>query len=260
MLRQIDALRRYAHGAERRVDGGGGRRDEREYRAVVRCVGVNVEQRHGRHRRQRGAQTVERRVVAALGKVRYALDERSGHGYTSMRNAECGVRSVSRGVRAPDTGHGARPASDQFRIPHSALRTLSIRILTRFLGAPSATHAFSDSPPRSTRAAARRAPPRASSPRHPPPAPAPPPPRRPTAPARAPTSRRDAPRRGRRGRPPPSPRAGYRSPPPSRRRTDPGAAAGRVAPVTVTRGRRPQAAAVPPPAPACSVPPSRLRC
>jgi len=111
MLREIDALRRHAHGAERRLGGGGGRCDEREHRAVMRCVGLNVEQRHGRHRRQRGAQGVERRLVPALGKVGHALDERSGHGNV---NAERGTWN------AEHSDEPTSPFRSAFRLPRSA--------------------------------------------------------------------------------------------------------------------------------------------
>src|SRR5207244_1848963 len=79
--------------------------------------------------------------------------ERARQRQRGTRNVECGTERRT---------HNPKVAVP-FRVPTSAFR-----VFMTCSGAPSATHAFSDSPPRSTRAAARRAPPRPSSPRPPP--------------------------------------------------------------------------------------------
>ena len=74
--REIDARRRHLHGPKRRLDGGRRRRDEREHRAVVRRVGLDVEQLRSRHGDDRRAQRGDHVWIPALGKVRHAFDQR----------------------------------------------------------------------------------------------------------------------------------------------------------------------------------------
>src|SRR5256884_2679587 len=121
VLGQVDSFGGDAHGGERGLDRGVRRGDEREHRAVVRCVGLHVEQANAGDGRERRAEGLEGGGVAALGEVRHTFDERRWHRYTSVRNAECGVRS-----RWMDLEPEARVS-----IPHSTLRTPHSQALLR---------------------------------------------------------------------------------------------------------------------------------
>ena len=86
MFAEVDARRRHLHGAERRFDRRGRRGHEREHRAVVRCIGLDVEELHARHMGDRLAQGVEHGRIAAFREVRYTLDQRSAHDVGTVVN------------------------------------------------------------------------------------------------------------------------------------------------------------------------------
>src|SRR2546430_15291987 len=87
------------------------RGDEREHRAVVRRVGLHVEQANAGDGRERRAEGLDGRVISTCGEVRHALDEGGGHGKTSTRNAEVGMRNREARVE-PD---------DRLAVPRSAV-------------------------------------------------------------------------------------------------------------------------------------------
>jgi hypothetical protein len=73
---EIDPVPRDPHRAERRFGRGLGRRHKREHRAVVRRIGLHVEQPDPRYRAQRRAQGVQDGRVTPLGKVWNTLNQR----------------------------------------------------------------------------------------------------------------------------------------------------------------------------------------
>src|SRR5258708_27768305 len=79
MFGEIDPLLCDAHRGEGGSDRRGRRRDEREHRAVVRRVGLHIEQLRARHSADRRAQRVDGGGITPLGEVRYAFDQRRGH-------------------------------------------------------------------------------------------------------------------------------------------------------------------------------------
>ena len=72
---QVDPLARARDPGEQRLDELVRLADEREDGAVVVGVDVHVEQ--PRRRRERLAQRLDHRLVAALGEVRHGLEHRS---------------------------------------------------------------------------------------------------------------------------------------------------------------------------------------
>src|SRR5207237_7472271 len=85
-------------------------------RAVVRRVGLHVEQANAGGGRERRAEGLDGRVISTCGEVRHALDEGGGHGRTSTRNAEVGMRNREARVGSDDRLAVPRSA---FRVPHS---------------------------------------------------------------------------------------------------------------------------------------------
>ncbi len=70
----VDALARDGHRPERRLGGRGGRRHQREHRAVVCGIGLYVEQPYTGDAGEGGTQRVDGRLIAAFGEIRNAFD------------------------------------------------------------------------------------------------------------------------------------------------------------------------------------------
>ena len=66
MRGEVDARGRHLHGAERGLDGRVRRRHQREHGAVVRGVGLGVEQPDARHPGDRLAQSIEDGLVTTV--------------------------------------------------------------------------------------------------------------------------------------------------------------------------------------------------
>ena len=74
--REVDPLSGDGDGAKGRGDRGIGRGDEREDRAMVRGVGLDVEKVDAGDAGERSAERVQRRLIAAFREVRHTFDQR----------------------------------------------------------------------------------------------------------------------------------------------------------------------------------------